>query len=490
MAFLLLARLHVVNEATQFLPLPSAWVSVRDTLLLRNLDSISVERWTELEEEHLHSGHDAMEDEEEEKKAPQVKPLPGDDTLFTNSCHWSTEERLIRLLLRIAFLVSFNERAKLLTRFLLLSQPQRHPGMPKQFVVHRGRTFVDTYERFKHQPDSVEMFSVRFAGANGEYEEGYGQGVYRELLHCIGLEGFTAEHGLFRTTEDGFVYPNPLSFETTGDEEHLGKISFLGFMCGRSLRDGILQDVPFALHFRNALLGRRNTINNLKGFDAQLYRQLVSLVNLTEEELSLMELTFTYVDNSLGVAREYELVRGGAEMKVNTHNRLFYIDLVADYKLNREGAPQTLAFQAGLERIIHRSWLRLFDSIELFKLFGGDNSGSFDVADWKKHTVYKDPEDEHSVPVKLFWEVVESMTAEQQSALLRFATSMRRPPLLGFQFLSPPFMVYLVKNISSQRLPTASTCFSTFKLPPYTDYGTAREKILAAIEEGTTFELT
>jgi hypothetical protein len=46
--------------------------------------------------------------------------------------------------------------------------------------------------------------------------------------------------------------------------------------------------------------------------------------------------------------------------------------------------------------------------------------------------------------VRLFWEVVEEMTAAQRSALLRFVTSSSRAPLGGFQHLNPPFTLHRV----------------------------------------------
>lgn len=65
-----------------------------------------------------------------------------------------------------------------------------------------------------------------------------------------------------------------------------------------------------------------------------------------------MGLTFTYTINALGVTREVELIQGGAQVRVDQINCLHYIHLVADFKLNREGARQVKAFQFGLESII------------------------------------------------------------------------------------------------------------------------------------------
>ncbi|CCW68002.1 unnamed protein product [Phytomonas sp. Hart1] len=520
-AYNCLVKLHIVNEATAFVPFPSLWICTTTGEVMHSLKRMPMEAWEELTARHAalqraleqkvdnyalgpsfggeaegEGGLDAAD-----RPSPPEEPLPGDlaerpqglpgeDLLFRRSCEWGVEERFVYLLLHAPFLVSFSERAELLTVLLLSQQLDRFPMMGTTFVVRRGHVFMDAFDRFRGCPESPAMYMVRFANDHNELEEGYGRGVYREFMVSLCLEGFAVEYGLFRQTDSGMVYPNPFSREATGDPADLSKITFLGAMVGRSLCDGILQDVPFALHFRNSLLGRRNSMPNLKSFDDQLYRQLRSLAELGPAEMEATELTFVYSLNALGITREIELIGGGADIPVTTSNCLHYMHLVADFKLNREGFQQTRAFQLGLEAIIKPAWLQLFDSNELLKLFSGDESGKIDIDNWRAHTVYERPEDAESVPVRIFWRVVESLTTEQQRRLLKFTTSMNRPPLLGFRFLSPPYNIQLLQQSMKDRLPSASTCFSTLKLPPYTDFATARQKIVAALEGTATFELS
>lgn len=70
--------------------------------------------------------------------------------------------------------------------------------------------------------------------------------------------------------------------------------------------------------------------------------------------------------------------------------------------------------------------------------------------------------------IRRFWSVVESMNETERAALLRFVTSCERPPPLGFESMHPPFCVHRVGiRTDDERLPTASTCFNTLKLPTY-----------------------
>lgn len=79
--------------------------------------------------------------------------------------------------------------------------------------------------------------------------------------------------------------------------------------------------------------------------------------------------------------------------------------------------------------------------------------------------------------VKRFWSVVTAMSPKEKAALLRFVTSCERPPPLGFESMQPPFCVHRVGIRSDgERLPTASTCFNTLKLPTYSS-----EKVGSAV---------
>lgn len=420
---------------------------------------------------------------------------PGDDVWFHDSQSWGREERFIRLLKRAPFLIPFDARAGFFSHFIKSMEIQAMGHFPSDFSrqnlkVRRDHIFEDAFAQFRHRPNASEMRRVQFIDPFGETEAGMGQGVYREFLVAVCKDGFAAEHGLFCQTTTGFLYPNPLSLEITGDAQHLDKIRFLGAIVGRAMRDGIVQEVPLAQHFVNGVLGRRNTFTHLKAFDAELHRHLLELLQRSEEEMEAIGLTFTTMREVVGQMQEVDLIPGGSEIAVTRHNCAHYVALVADFRLNREGLHQTKAFRTGLQTIITPTILELFDCRETTKLLCGDSTGVIDVEDWKEHTTYYNTKDVEHPSVKLFWRVVESLSTRQKSQLLRFATSMSFPPLLGFQFLSPPFHIHLLGEDTVDRLPTATTCFSTLKLPPYTTFESARTKILAAVEGANSFEFS
>lgn len=60
-----------------------------------------------------------------------------------------------------------------------------------------------------------------------------------------------------------------------------------------------------------------------------------------------------------------ELKPGGKDIPVTTANRIAYIHLVADYRLNKHMRPHCLAFRQGLANVVNLEWLRMFDQQEI-----------------------------------------------------------------------------------------------------------------------------
>lgn len=60
-----------------------------------------------------------------------------------------------------------------------------------------------------------------------------------------------------------------------------------------------------------------------------------------------------------------ELKSGGKDIPVTSANRIAYIHLVADYRLNRQIRQHCLAFRQGLANVLNLEWLRMFDQQEI-----------------------------------------------------------------------------------------------------------------------------
>lgn len=120
-------------------------------------------------------------------------------------------------------------------------------------------------------------------------------------------------------------------------------------------------------------------------------------------------------------------------------NRIEYIHLMADYKLNKQIRAQCNAFRQGLANVIPLEWIQMFSNKELQVLVSGAEI-PVDVDDLKQHTNYAGGYTDDHPTIKIFWKVVENFTDIQKRQLLKFVTSCSRPPLLGFKVCTLRFV--------------------------------------------------
>lgn len=229
-------------------------------------------------------------------------------------------------------------------------------------------------------------------------------------------------------------------------------------------------------------------IHHLASLDPEMYRNLLSLKTLNGKEVEDLGLNFTTVDDNFGIRKEVDLKYNGRNITVTEANKIEYIHLMADYKINKQIRTHCTAFRQGMADLINLEWLRMFDHHEIQTLISGAMI-PVNIQDLKQHTHYSGGYTINHPVIQNFWDVVENFTDTQKRQLLKFVTSCSRPPLLGFKDLFPAFCVHFGGN-EEDRLPTASTCMNLLKLPEFHDKETLRTKLTYAIESGAGFELS
>jgi hypothetical protein len=95
---------------------------------------------------------------------------------------------------------------------------------------------------------------------------------------------------------------------------------------------------------------------------------------------------------------------------VTDENRIEYIHLVANYKLNKQINEQVLRFREGMGDVINLEWLRMFDANELRILISGA-PGEIDVSDWRNHCQYRG---RVSTEMNLTWSYLSSFSSALQ----------------------------------------------------------------------------
>ncbi|KAK3149711.1 hypothetical protein QOZ80_3AG0221390 [Eleusine coracana subsp. coracana] len=401
----------------------------------------------------------------------------------------------------------FEERVQMFREFIESDKAARRvtgeisgPGPGSiEIVIRRGHVVEDGYRQLNCLRSKLKScIHVSFVSECGLPEAGldYG-GLSKEFLTDLSKAAFSPEYGLFSqtsTSDSSLIPSNSAKLLDNG----IDMIEFLGRVVGKALYEGILLDYSFSPVFVQKLLGRYSFLDELSTLDPELYRNLMQLKHY-EGDVEDLCLDFTVTEELGGKRIVHELRPGGKNISVTNENKLHYVHAMADFKLNRQIFPFTNAFYRGLSDLISPSWLSLFNANEFNQLLSGGLQ-DFDVDDLRNNTKYTGGYTESSRTVKLFWEVIKGFKPTERCLLLKFVTSCSRAPLLGFKYLQPGFTIHKVPcdvtlwaSIGGQdvdRLPSASTCYNTLKLPTYRRSGTLRSKLLYAISSNTGFELS
>uniref|UniRef100_A0A3Q3JF66 Ubiquitin-protein ligase E3C n=1 Tax=Monopterus albus TaxID=43700 RepID=A0A3Q3JF66_MONAL len=406
-----------------------------------------------------------------------------------------SEERHLAILTELPFVVPFEERVKIFQRLIYADKRDVQGDGPFpdgiNVTIRRNYIYEDAYDKLcpENEPDLKKRIRVHLLNAHGLDEAGIdGGGIFREFLNELLKSGFNPNQGFFKTTNEGLLYPTPTAGMLVGDS-FTRHYYFLGRILGKALYENMLVELPFASFFLSKLLGTSADvdIHHLASLDPEMYRNLLFLKSY-EGDVEELGLNFTVVNNDLGEAQVVELKPGGKDIPVTTANRIAYIHLVADYRLNKQIRPHCLAFRQGLANVVNLEWLRMFDQQEIQVLISGAHV-PICLDDLKMFTNYSGGYSATHPVIQIFWEVVEGFTDEEKRKLLRFVTSCSRPPLLGFKELYPAFCIHN-GGTDLDRLPTASTCMNLLKLPEFCDQQVMRNKLLYAIESSAGFELS
>lgn len=408
------------------------------------------------------------------------------------------EVRQLAVLRELPFVIHFHDRVKIF-QSLIMKDRERNQGELSNFqlgpqihvMIRRNFIYEDAFDKLspENEPNLKLRMRVQLINAVGLDEAGIdGGGIFREFLNELLKTCFDPNRGFFKTTHDRLLYPNPGVHILLPDFN--SHYYFIGRMLGKAIYENMLVELPFAGFFLSKILAQQSPdldIHHLQSLDPVIYKNLLYLKTY-DGDISDLGLDFTVMSSELGENEIIELQPGGSNIPVTENNRITYIHLMADYKLNKQIKSQCQAFKEGLANVIDLEWLYMFDPNELQILISGAHV-PIDIEDLKTHTNYAGGFSlEHPV-IQAFWRVVQGFNERQRRQLLKFVTSCSRPPLLGFKELTPAFCI---QNAGSEpdRLPTASTCMNLLKLPEFQDEKTLRSKLLYAVESGAGFELS
>lgn len=258
---------------------------------------------------------------------------------------------------------------------------------------------------------------------------------------------------------------------------------------GKALFDGQLVAGHMVQYLYKHILAWPITLKDIDSIDEEYYNNLRQLQELNEngEDLSMLCLDFTMMQEVMGAKEEVELVEGGADIDVSNENFPEYLEACLKYRMLDRVKPQLNELLLGFFDVIPEPLLTVFDFQELELLMCG--LPEIDLDDWKLHTEYSGEYEAlgGDYPTcRWFWEVVEEFDQEMKARLLQFVTGTSGVPSRGFGVLQGndgnirKFTIHAVStNICLY--PRAHTCFNRIDLPMYETKDDLRDRLKLAV---------
>ncbi|KAL7303182.1 hypothetical protein TKK_0004385 [Trichogramma kaykai] len=324
--------------------------------------------------------------------------------------------------------------------------------------------------------DLKKQLVVEFEGEQG-VDEG---GVSKEFFQLVVEEIFNPDYGMFTTQEDTqTMWFNPTSFESDA------QFTLIGVVLGLAIYNNVILDVRFPMVVYRKLLGRKGSYADLKDWNPTLYRTLLDMLNYKEDDISdtfMQTFRIGYTD-VFGSLLFHDLKEKGDEINVTQANKKEFVDLYADFLLNKSVDRQFKAFKRGFQMVTDESPLSLlFRPEEIEQLVCG--SKVFDFTELEAATEYDGGYTAESDTIRNFWTVAHALSAENQRRLLQFTTGSDRVPVGGLSRLK---LVIARHGEDTDRLPIAHTCFNVLLLPDYCTLEKLQDRLLKAINYSKGF---
>lgn len=365
----------------------------------------------------------------------------------------------------------YSER-RLTALFSMVQGQQPNPYL--KLKVRRDHIIDDALVRLEmismeNPSDLKKQLYVEFEGEQG-VDEG---GVSKEFFQLVLQEIFNPDIGMFTYDDDTKLFWfNSSSLETEA------QYTLIGIVLGLAIYNNCILDVHFPMVVYRKLMGKKGTYLDLSDSHPVLYQSLKGVLDYTGNVEEDMMMTFQISHTDLfGNPVIYDLKEEGDQIPVTKENRQEFVNLYADYILNKSMERQFKAFKKGFLMVTNESPLKyLFRPEEVELLICGSRKLDFEALE--KTTEYDGGYNKDSQIIKDFWEIIHSFGEEQKKLFLQFTTGTDRAPVGGLGKLK---MIIAKNGSDTDRLPTSHTCFNALLLPEYSSKEKLRERLLKAI---------
>lgn len=324
--------------------------------------------------------------------------------------------------------------------------------------------------------DLKKQMVVEFEGEQG-IDEG---GVSKEFFQLIVEQIFNPDYAMFCfNNETQTFWFNPNCFESDA------QFTLVGIVLGLAIYNNVILDVHFPPVMYKKLCSKPGSFHDLGEWNTTLYRSLVELLEYEGDDMEdvFMQTFRVGYQDVFGTSLTHDLKTDGDNIVVNQTSKQEFVELYADFLLNKMVERQFRAFRRGFHMVTDDSPLAiLFRPEELELLVCG--SQHYDFMELMKSTEYDGGYNSETSIIQGFWELVHEMSTEDKKKLLQFTTGSARVPVGGLSKLK---LVIARHGPDSDRLPTAHTCFNVLLLPEYSSKDKLKDRLYKAIKYSQGF---
>ncbi|XP_055349412.1 E3 ubiquitin-protein ligase HUWE1-like isoform X2 [Paramacrobiotus metropolitanus] len=346
--------------------------------------------------------------------------------------------------------------------------------------IRRSVVFEDSFrDLHRRSPEEWKArFYIMFEGEEGQ-DAG---GLLREWYSIISREIFNPMYALFRTSPgDRVTYM--INSHSAINTNHLQYFKFVGRLIAKAIYDNKLLDCYFTRSFYKHILGKPVKYTDMESEDYSFYQGLVYLLNHSVEEVG-SDLTFSTEVQEFGATEVRDLKPNGRNIPVTNETKHEYVRLACQMKMTQSIRKQLDSFLEGFYEVIPKRLISIFNEQELELLISG--LPNIDIDDLKSNTDYHKYQ-ASSLQIQWFWRALRSFDQADRAKFLQFVTGTSKVPLNGFAALegmsgAQKFQIHR-DDRSTDRLPSAHTCFNQLDLPAYETYDKLRTMLLTAIHE-------
>lgn len=400
-------------------------------------------------------------------------------------------------------------------RYMIMEYLKCENEIEVEYIIPRENLLDDTIKKLPIYRFYDSVWNLRFVGEPGtgsgptkEFYTEFSRECYRyDLDEWIGDPIEDSDGNVYVNAPCG-LFPKP---KISRNKESVLKYKAISNVLHKCFENGHQMDVNFSKAFYKLVFGhsayQRLSLIDLKDVMPNVYKLVENLVNalrmkwgierdgaLTTEKRveaisnitcdgsSFQDLCINF---TIPCFPEMEMKEGGKDILLSIENVEEYLKLLVWWLLIE--CPKYVGDHCiGGNFFTESETVLIFNMDEIETLFCGSNAENWTVDFLKSNCCLLDGFSIDNPVINYLFEVLVSLSKDEQRKFLQFTTGSTRLPFGGLKNLSPKLTIRrkLSFGTPDKYLPVSWTCSNTLFITDYSSKEILREKLLYAIREG------